>query len=106
PDTSRRGARRFRELDRRLGGGIDPQGEPGAGRGRRRPSPARHSGGRGDRRVGSRTRKGGGKDQMSATIGQGSSGGVWIGILIAVVIALLILVRAIRIVPEYQRLMV
>jgi regulator of protease activity HflC (stomatin/prohibitin superfamily) len=43
---------------------------------------------------------------MSALIAQGSAGGVWIGIVVAVVLALLLLVRAIRIVPEYQRLMV
>jgi regulator of protease activity HflC (stomatin/prohibitin superfamily) len=42
---------------------------------------------------------------MNAVIAQDASG-VWIGILIVVVLALLILVRAIRIVPEYQRLMV
>ena len=43
---------------------------------------------------------------MSALIAQGSAGGVWIGIVVAVVLALLLLVRAIRIVPEYQWLMV
>jgi regulator of protease activity HflC (stomatin/prohibitin superfamily) len=42
---------------------------------------------------------------MNGVIAQDSSG-VLIGILVVVVLALLILVRAIRIVPEYQRLMV
>ena len=41
---------------------------------------------------------------MNAVIAQ--SGGVWIGIAIAAAILLFILAKAIRIVPEYQRLMV
>jgi regulator of protease activity HflC (stomatin/prohibitin superfamily) len=43
---------------------------------------------------------------MNAIFAAGSGGAVWIGIAIAVGILLIIVVKAIRIVPEYQRLMV